>query len=79
MNNTVKTGNKTISIYLPDRAVYDNLAEDVARLWYSNTGHTMTKGETIIKSLLIAKQYLSGIVDTVSNKESINIKKVGRL
>lgn len=79
MTDKNKSDNKTISIYITDRAVYDNLADDVGKLWYGKTGHKMTKGETIIKSLLIAKHYLSDTTEHLSSKDVINVKKIGRL
>jgi hypothetical protein len=50
----------SISIYVPNPAVYSDLQDTIKKKWFDQYGQTLTKSEIIIKSMIFLNDYLAG-------------------
>ena len=69
---------KNVSIYLPDKQIFNQLCEDTTKLFYIKTGKMMQKNELLIKSLLYFKSFLLDEVEATPTYRK-GIKAIGRL
>jgi len=67
-----------LSIYVPEREIFEKLCGDNIKLWYNKTGKVMTKSEVLIKSMLYFKSYLTE-EDEAQPTYAKGIKSLGRL
>jgi hypothetical protein len=51
--------NRNVSIYIPDHLLYSNLYDEIRDLYYKKYGQTLSRGEVIIKSMLMLKDSLT--------------------
>jgi hypothetical protein len=69
---------KNLSIYIPDREIFEKLCEETCKLWYGKTGKVMTKSEVLIKALLYFKSFLSDEEEATPSYAK-GVKSIGRL
>lgn len=73
-----KSMSKNVTIYMPDREIFENLCTTTTKMWYGKTGKVMTKSEVITKALLYFKSYLTDEEDATPPYSS-GVDTLGRL
>lgn len=64
----------TMSLYVRDTDTIRSLADDVAHLYYEAYGEFPSQAEVIEKSLVIAKDYLSGHIQL--KKKNVKVSEL---
>ncbi len=78
MNNR-KAAYTTVSIYMPNKDLYNELQHDLKNLYYQKYGQSLSKSEVIIKSMLVLKDSLSEGNSNYKEKFSIKINRLSRI
>ena len=60
MTKTKESVGATMSIYVTDVGLYNQLQDELKALWFSKYGESLTKSEILVKSMLHLKSFLVG-------------------
>ncbi len=73
MPNRTNTDNQSFTIYMgKNRDLFDSLHVDIKKLWFMKYGESLSKGDAVVKALIVLKEHLTTDQPLTKKKQTLS-------